>query len=83
MATNVEITRKKNENNMSLLKRFTRRVQGSGVLPKKRSLRYDERTPSENVRRKQRLQALKRKEEMEELIKLGKISQVQTRRRRR
>lgn len=83
MAVNVDITKKKNENNLSVLKRFTRRVQSAGVLPKVRSLRWETRTPSANVRRKQRLESLERKGKIEELIKLGKISQTQTRRRRR
>lgn len=83
MAINADITRKKNENNLSVLKRFTRRVQSAGVLPKVRSLRYDTRTPSQNVRKKQRLESLARKSKIDELIKLGKISQVQTRKRRR
>lgn len=83
MATNVEVEKKKNENNISLLKRFSRRVQGAGILPKVRSLRYDKRTPSENVRKAKKLEALKRKENVEELIKLGKVSQLRSRRRRR
>lgn len=83
MATNVEVEKKKNENNISLLKRFSRRVQGAGILPKVRSLRYDKRTPSENVRKAQKLESLKRKENVEELIKLGKMSQLRSRRRRR
>lgn len=83
MAVNVDITRKKNENNLSVLKRFTRRMQSSGVLPKVRSLRYLNRELSEGVRQKKRLQALERKAKVEELIKLGKISQTPTRRRRR
>jgi hypothetical protein len=83
MAVNVDITRKKNENNMSVLKRFTRRMQSSGVLPKVRSLRYLNRDLSVGVRKKKRLESLERKAKVEELIKLGKISQTQTRRRRR
>jgi ribosomal protein S21 len=83
MAINADITRKKNENNLSVLKRFTRRVQSAGVLPKVRSLRYETRTPSQNVRKKQRLESLTRKAKIDDLIKLGKISQVQTRKRRR
>lgn len=83
MAINADITRKKNENNLSVLKRFTRRVQSAGVLSKVRSLRYETRTPSQNVRKKQRLESLVRKAKIDELIKLGKISQTQTRKRRR
>jgi len=83
MAVNVDITKKKNEINLSVLKRFTRRVQSAGVLPKVRSLRYETRTVSANVRRNKRLVALGRKEKIDDLIKLGKISATPTRRRRR
>ena len=83
MAVNVDITKKKNENNLSVLKRFTRRVQSAGVLPKVRSLRYENRTPSENVRRNKRLASLERKAKIDDLIKLGKISATPVRRRRR
>lgn len=81
MATNVEINRKKNENNGSILKRFTRRVQESGVLPKVRSLRYDTREVSSNMRKFSKLKQLTKTAEREKMIKLGKI--VETRGRRR
>ena len=81
---NVEVVKGPNENNMSVLRRFSRRVQGSGVLPKARSKRYSERVKSENVRKQKTLAKLRKREEVQELIKLGKISEVTkfTRRRR-
>ena len=82
-AVNVEVEKNKNENNANLIRRFTRRVQESGVLPKVRSIRYLERDLSKNVKKTKRLKSLKRKEEIEELIKLGKMSQVRGRGRRR
>lgn len=81
MAINVEIKKNKNENNLNVLKRFTRRVQESGVLPKVRSLRYLERPLSSTVRKKKRLISLAKKEKFEQLVKLGKVSSVQKRRR--
>ena len=81
MAVNVEINKNKNENNMGVLRRFTRRVQESGVLPKVRSLRYLERPLSPTVRKKKRLISLSKKEKFEQLVKLGKITSVQKRRR--
>lgn len=81
---NVEVTKGPNENNVSALRRFTRRVQGAGILPKVRSKRYKEREKSENVRKAKTLRGIKKREEIEELIKLGKMNEVSkfTRRRR-
>ena len=79
MATNVEITRKKNENSGSTLKRFTRRVQESGVLPKVRSIRYEERSPSANMRKFKKLKSIKKHTEREKMIKLGKIPEGRVR----
>ncbi|MCB9806191.1 30S ribosomal protein S21 [Candidatus Nomurabacteria bacterium] len=81
-AVNVEIKRKKNENNGSILKRFTRRVQESGVLSKVRSLRYLERSPSEFTRKKNKLRSIEKRENVQEMIKLGKIPEGRFRRRR-
>jgi len=82
MATNVVIEKNKNENNGSIMKRFTRKVQEAGVIPKLRSIRYDARVPSRNVRKTKRLKSLDKKAEIEHLIKMGKMSQIKTRRRR-
>jgi ribosomal protein S21 len=76
MAINIEVTKGSSENNLSVLRRFTKRVQGAGVLPRVRSIRYSERQKSENVKRAKTLSYLKRKAEMQELIKLGKIAEV-------
>lgn len=70
---NVQIERNQNENSLSILKRFTRRVQSAGVLPRVRSLRYNDRNQSYYNRKKRALTVLKRKEETQKLIKLGKI----------
>ncbi|HMP67554.1 MAG TPA: hypothetical protein PKA60_02285 [Candidatus Paceibacterota bacterium] len=82
MAINVELTKNKNENNLGLLKKFGRRVQESGVLQYKRSIRYESRPMSDYVKKKKRLKSIGRKEEIEKLIKLGKIT-VNTRKKSR
>ena len=73
---NVEVVKGPNENNLSVLRRFSKRVQGSGVLPRVRSKRYSERNKSENVKRAKTLTRLKKKAEIAELIKLGKINEL-------
>lgn len=76
MAINIEVIKGASENNLSVLRRFQKRVQGAGVLPRVRSKRYNERVKSENVRRAKTLSYLKKKDETTELIKLGKMQEV-------
>jgi ribosomal protein S21 len=81
MATNIEVSKTGNENNGTLLKRFTKKMQEAGVLPRVRSIRYNERVLSTFKVKKARLKSISRKAEIEKLIKLGK--QVENKRRRR
>lgn len=75
-SVNIEVTKGPNENNLSVLRRFTKRVQGAGVLPRVRSKRYSDRDKSENVKKAKTLRVIKRREEVAELIKLGKMPEV-------
>ena len=70
--TNAEVTKTNNESNVNLIRRFTKKVQGSGVLPRVRSIRYSSRKQSEYVKKKKTLKVLKRRDEITELIKMGK-----------
>jgi ribosomal protein S21 len=70
---NVHVERNGTENNMSLLKRFTKKVQGSGVLPKVRSLRYSLRKQSKRSNKVMAMMKLHRKDEVEMLMKMGKM----------
>ncbi len=72
---NVEITKTANENNLGIIRRFTKKVQGSGILPKVRSLRYAKRDLSFYKNKKNTLKNLKRKAEILELIKMGKMAE--------
>jgi len=74
MATNVQVKKKPNENSIALIKRFTKKVQNSGVLPKVRSLRYEDRKPSDYTKKKAKLKSLGNKANYDNLFKLGKIS---------
>jgi ribosomal protein S21 len=71
---NVEVTKNANENNVGLIKRFTKKVQGSGILPKVRSKRYSQRDLSSYKKKKNTLKNLTRKAEIMELIKMGKMA---------
>ncbi len=79
MATNVEIKKGGKDNNANLIKKFTRKVQESGIIPRMKGLRYEERNLSAYVKKTKRLKSIKNREVREEQIKLGKIS-VSTRR---
>lgn len=79
MSTNVEVVKSGNENSLNLIRRFTKRVQGSGVLSRIRSIRYSTRKQSEYVKKKKTLKVLKRREEVTELIRMGKMADFATR----
>jgi hypothetical protein len=73
MAVNVEITRTGSENALSVLRKFTKRVQNSGVLPRVRGLRYSDRVQSPFKVKRSKLEFLAHAEKMNELAKLGKL----------
>jgi len=79
MAIHVEIKRGHNENTTSTIRKFTRRVQSTGILPRARSLRFWSRSTSKATARKQALRRLERQEKYEHLLKMGKISETTTR----
>ncbi|HEX9608663.1 MAG TPA: hypothetical protein VGA06_00420 [Candidatus Paceibacterota bacterium] len=80
MATNVEVRKGGTENTSSLIRRFTKRMQGSGVLRLVRSVRFHERSKSKFTAKKQRLKSIARKEHIDEQIKLGKMPERPVRR---
>lgn len=72
--TKVVVAVEKNgtESPTNLIRRFTKRVQGSGVLTRVRSLRYHTRDLSAFARKKRALAVIERKAEFANLEKLGK-----------
>ncbi len=79
MATNAEVTKNENETPVNLIRRFSKRVQGTGLIQRMRTRRYYVRVKSDIVRRKQTLKVIRRREEVQELIKLGKMMERTTR----
>ena len=71
--TRVEVQRGKNESSTALIRRFTRRAQGLGLVREVRNRRYWQRTKSKNVGLKRALISKVRREKYNELVKLGKI----------
>ena len=80
MATNVQVTKNNNESSANVIRRFTKRVQGAGIIPKVRSGRYFSRLKSDNVRRTAKLKKLDKRADYEKQVKLGKIQEYRPRR---
>ena len=68
----LEVKRKERENPQSLVRRFTKRVQQSGILLRARKIRFKRREKSKDQRKKTALRREEMKKEYEELEKLGK-----------
>jgi ribosomal protein S21 len=82
MATNVEVEKNNNESSANVIRRFTKRVQGAGIVPKVRGGRYHNRLKSKNVQRTAKLKKIGKQEAYEKLVKLGKIQEFRGRGRR-
>lgn len=80
MATNVQVIKNNNESSANVIRRFTKRVQGAGIVPKVRSGRYYSRVKSRNVQKFAKLKKLGKREEYEKQVKLGKVPEHRSRR---
>jgi ribosomal protein S21 len=69
---NVEIERHGNENVGGLMRRFSRKMQSSGVIKRVRNLRYHKRKVSDAKRKKEALVRLERTEKYVEMFKEGR-----------
>lgn len=70
---NVEVKSKEGESTTNLLRRFSRKVNSSGIIRRKKSLKNRKRDLSKNVRQAQKVQALEKLGQVDRLIKLGKL----------
>lgn len=73
MAVNVEIIKGEKDNNLGVIRKFTKRVRGSGILNRLRSRRYSARKISEYVKKKNTLKKIARRTKVQNLIKMGKM----------
>ena len=73
MANNAEVSKNDGETAVNLIRRFSKRVQGAGLIQRMRGRRYFLRIKSRQVRRAQTLKQIARRENIQELIKLGKL----------
>jgi len=68
----LEIRKKERETSQSLVRRFTKSVQQSGILVRARKTRFRVRKKSDDMQKKAALRRIKMKKEYEVLKKLGK-----------
>ena len=80
MSINAEVTKTGSETALSTIRKFSRRVQGTGLIKTARGNRYFARTPSKIVKKKRALKLLKRREAYRQLVKEGKIAEAPARR---
>lgn len=72
--TVIEVEKNQNENTVNLLRRFTKKMQGSKILNTVRGQKYTVR-PESKLRKKRRvLKNLQTTKKMDRLKKLGKIA---------
>ena len=71
--TVIEVKKNTNENNSSVLRRFSRRIQESGIIRKIKGSRYNVRKESKLKVKKSALKRIGRRKEIEHLRKLGKM----------
>lgn len=69
---NAEVSRNPNENALGVIRRFTRKVQGSGIIQRKRSIRFATRVQSPYKVKQRTLKLIERRAALAELVKLGK-----------
>ena len=70
---NVEVKKNANENVLSFVRRFQKRVQESGILPRVRGIRYNNRPLSDLKSKRAKLKKLANLEKYELAKKMGKV----------
>lgn len=80
MNPNVEVHKVGSENALSLIRKFSRRVQGAGIIQTVRAGRYRTRPMSKAVTKKRALKRIVRQSERSRLIKEGKLTEIAPRR---
>lgn len=80
MSINAEVVKSGNESSLAVIRKFSRRVQGTGLVKNSRKNRYYERQKSKTVQKKRALKLLKRRAEFKKLVKEGKVAEPQPRR---
>lgn len=80
MSINAEVVKTGSESPLSVIRKFSRRVQGTGLIKNARKNRYYERQKSKTVQKKRALKLIKRRAEYKQLVKEGKVIEAPQRR---
>lgn len=80
MSTNAEVVKTGNESALAVIRKFSRRVQGTGLVKNSRKQRYYERPASKAVQKKRALKLIKRRADFKQLVKDGKVAEREPRR---
>ena len=80
MSINVEVSKTGNESPLATIRKFSRKVQGTGLVKTARKRRYFVRDTSKIVKKKRALKLLKRRAEYRQLVKEGKVVEAPARR---
>ncbi len=79
MSTNAEVQKMGAENALATIRKFSRRVQGTGLVKLVRNRRYFKRDTSKIVKKKRALKLIKRRADFRQKVKEGKISDTPVR----
>lgn len=72
----VEVNKNNNESNMNLIRRFSRKVQETGMIQKVKGKRYNQRELSKLAIKRNTLKYIEKKKIKEKLYKLGKSTRI-------
>ena len=75
LKTVVEVSKKGNESNESLVRRFVRKIQSSGKLLQAKKIKFRQPKPNKRLVRQNAIRKSKIKEEKDFLRKIGKLEE--------
>lgn len=73
----IAVKKKDNESNESVIRRFTRKVQSTGLLIQKKRIQYREKRPNKRQQRQSAIRRRRMQQERDFLIKTGKLTEEQ------
>ena len=73
---NAEVSKSGNESPLSVIRKFSRKVQGTGLVQNARKRRYFARAASKTVTKKRALKRLVRRDNYNRMVKDGKIGET-------
>lgn len=72
----ITVDKKENESNGSLMRRFSRKVQSTGLLIQKKKRLFHEKEPNKRAKRDSAIRRKRSQDERAYLIKVGKIEET-------